>query len=87
MEADLSADLFPLSETGSSPEAPLADEEANHVQSLGKEGSENGEEEREYFFGCGPCHPGCLQTIFRRKKVFTFLLASFSFLQSAIVNG
>ncbi|XP_003386816.1 PREDICTED: solute carrier organic anion transporter family member 4A1-like [Amphimedon queenslandica] len=41
----------------------------------------------EYYFGCGPFHPNCLQILFRRKKFFTFLLAAFSFLQSAVISG
>lgn len=41
----------------------------------------------EHYFGCGPLRPNCLQILFRRKKFFTFLLATLSFLQSAIISG
>ena len=42
---------------------------------------------KTYHFGCGPCHPHCLQWLFARKKVFTFLLCCYAFLQGAIVSG
>ena len=41
---------------------------------------------KTYYCGCGPCHPKWLQ-IFARKKIFTFLLCIFSFLQSGLVSG
>ena len=69
-----------------------ATEEAAH--SPAKEASEadmdqsvKDEKSEEYYFGCGPFRPNCLQILFRRKKFFTFLLASFSFLQSAVISG
>ena len=42
---------------------------------------------KTYYFGCGPCHPHWLQWLFARKKVFTFLLCCYAFLQGAIVSG
>ena len=42
---------------------------------------------KTYYFGCGPCHPHWLQWLFARKKVFTFLLCCYAFLQGAIVVG
>ena len=42
---------------------------------------------KPYYFGCGPCRPRFFQWLFARKKVFTFLLCCFAFLQGAIVSG
>jgi organic anion transporter 4A len=42
---------------------------------------------RRHYFGCGPCHPKWLQVLFAKKKFFTFLLTSFTFLQSSVVSG
>lgn len=42
---------------------------------------------KQYFFGCGSCHPRWLQLLFARKKVFTFLLSVNVLLQSSLVSG
>jgi hypothetical protein len=41
---------------------------------------------KRYYFGCGPFHPKWLQ-IFVSKKLFTFLLCCFAFIQGSIVSG
>ncbi|CAI8032338.1 Solute carrier organic anion transporter family member 4A1 [Geodia barretti] len=45
-----------------------------------------GEDEKEYFCGCGPWHPHRLQ-IFRDARFFTFLLCLFATIEGALVSG
>ena len=45
-----------------------------------------GEDDKEYFFGCGPWHPDGLQ-IFRDARFFTFLICLFATIEGALVSG
>ena len=49
--------------------------------------SEEDELRKPYYFGCGPCHPKWMQYLFARKVFFTFILSTFSFLQTGLVSG
>uniref|UniRef100_A0A1X7UB28 Solute carrier organic anion transporter family member n=1 Tax=Amphimedon queenslandica TaxID=400682 RepID=A0A1X7UB28_AMPQE len=42
---------------------------------------------KTYYFGCGPYYSKRLHWIMARKKMFTFLLCCYAFLQGAIVSG
>ena len=58
------------------------------VSEKGKKGERKvqGEDEKEYFCGCGPWHPHRLQ-IFRDARFFTFLLCLFATIEGALVSG
>lgn len=43
--------------------------------------------QKTYYFGCGPYYWKRLHRIMARKKMFTFLLCCYAFLQGAIVSG
>ena len=57
-----------------------------------EEGSREDEEvpaelQSTYYFGCGPYYSKQLHWLMARKKVFTFLLCCYAFIQGAIVSG
>ncbi len=64
-------------------------EEASQQVPDARKQSENAQKDdllKQYYFGCGPCHPKWLQ-FFAKKKFFTFLACCFTCLHSGSVSG